>query len=128
MKSKQKISRILYVEDEDDLRDIVSVIIKKNFDIQIDALPSGNSAIEILESGITFDLIISDYRMPNGSGADLQRYMKHAAIKTPFILYTSTINPYLPEKSDQFLGVIEKSNWEKLLTLIQSTLKLFNGE
>jgi CheY-like chemotaxis protein len=122
MDNTDKILNILYVEDEDDLREIVPAIILRSFNVQIHTLPSGNKAIEILKLGRKFDLIISDYMMNDGTGADLQQFMKRTGINTPFILYTNTIEPHLPEKSKNFIGIIEKVNWEKLIVSISSAL------
>jgi len=115
---------ILYVEDEHDMREIIPAVILKDLDVQVSTLPSGNLAIEALKTGSKFDLIISDYMMKDGTGADLQRFMKTAGIKTPFILFTNTIEPDLPVRSDNFLGIIEKHNWKGLVAFIETAQKI----
>lgn len=120
MDTAGKIMNILYVEDEDDLREIIPAFILNELAVQIQALPSGNLAIEALKSGSEFDLIISDYMMRDGTGADLQYFMKRTGISTPFILFTNTIEPHLPEKSENFLGIIEKHDWKMLIDSISS--------
>lgn len=64
-------------------------------------------------------VIISDYKMADGSGADLQQYMKKDGDPTPFILFTNTIEPSLLETSENFLGIIEKRDWKILVDLIK---------
>lgn len=85
----------------------------------VSTVASGNLAIKALKSGSKFDLIISDYKMADGSGADLQHYMKKDVDTTPFILFSSTIEPSLPEKSENFLGIVEKRDWKGLVDLIK---------
>lgn len=122
MKETKEIKSILYVEDEDDLREIVPIVILNELKVQIYTLASGNLAIETLKAGREFDLIISDYMMSDGTGADLQQFMKRTGINTPFILFTNTINPHLPEESENFVGIIEKDNWNQLITSIKKIL------
>jgi len=57
--------------------------------------------------------------MADGSGADLQQYMKKDGDPTPFILFTNTIEPSLPETSENFLGIVEKRDWKGLVDLIK---------
>lgn len=57
--------------------------------------------------------------MADGSGADLQQYMKKDGDPTPFILLTNTIEPSLPETSENFLGIVEKRDWKGLVDLIK---------
>lgn len=120
MDSAGKTLNILYVEDEDDLREIIPAFISKELAANVQTLPSGNLAIEVLKSGSKFDLIISDYMMRDGTGADLQYFMKRTGISTPFILFTNTIEPHLPEKSENFLGIIEKHDWKMLIDSINT--------
>lgn len=119
MEFSEKLINILYVEDEEDLREVITAVILKDVEAQVSTIASGNLAIEALKSGSKFDLIISDYKMAEGSGADLQRYMKKDGDPTPFILFTNTIEPSLPETSENFLGIIEKRDWKGLVDLIK---------
>ena len=119
MEFSDKLINILYVEDEEELRYIIPSMISSDVKAKIITIASGNLAIEALKSGSKFDLIISDYKMADGSGADLQHYMKKDGDPTPFILFTNTIEPSLPETSENFLGIIEKRDWKGLVDLIK---------
>jgi DNA-binding NtrC family response regulator len=119
MKFSDKLINILYVEDEEDFREVMPAVILKDVEAHVSTIASGNLAIEALKSGSKFDLIISDYKMANGSGADLQQFMKKDGDTTPFILFTSTIEPCLPETSENFLGIVEKRDWKGLVDLIK---------
>ena len=119
MEFLEKLMNILYVEDEEDLRAVIPEVILRNVEAHISTIASGNLAIEALKSGSKFDLIISDYKMADGSGADLQQFMKKDGDTTPFILFSSTIEPSLPETSENFLGIVEKRDWKGLVDLIK---------
>lgn len=123
MEFSEKLMNILYVEDEEDLREVITSIILNDVKAHVSTIASGNLAIKALKSGSKFDLIISDYKMADGTGADLQYYMKKDGDTTPFILFTNTIEPSLPETSENFLGVIEKRNWKGLVDLIKEVQK-----
>lgn len=112
MEFLEELMNILYVEDEEDLREVITSVILNDVKAHVSTISSGNLAIEALKSGSKFDLIISDYKMADGSGADLQQFMKKDSDTTPFILFTSTIEPSLPETSENFLGIVEKRDWK----------------
>lgn len=119
MEFLEELMNILYVEDEEDLREVITSVILNDVKAHVSTISSGNLAIEALKSGSKFDLIISDYKMADGSGADLQQFMKKDSETTPFILFTSTIEPSLPETSENFLGIVEKRDWKGLVDLIK---------
>lgn len=119
MEISEKLINILYVEDEEDIRFVITSVISNDVKAHVSTMASGNLAIEALKSGSKFDLIISDYNMADGSGADLQQYMKKDGDPTPFILFTNTIEPSLPETSENFLGIVEKRDWKGLVDLIK---------
>lgn len=119
MEFSEKLMNILYLEDEEDLREVITSVILNDVEAHVSTIASGNLAIRALKSGSKFDLIISDYKMADGSGADLQQFMKKDGYTTPFILFTSTIEPCLPETSENFLGIVEKRDWKGLVDLIK---------
>src|SRR4051794_839445 len=65
------VHRLLIVDDEPDLREVLSAAARQR-GYHVDTAASGNEAMELVESQ-SFDLVISDVRMPNGSGVDLVR-------------------------------------------------------
>ncbi|TXG77872.1 response regulator, partial [Candidatus Dojkabacteria bacterium] len=67
MKFLEELMNILYVEDEEDLRVVIPEVILRDVEAQVSTIASGNLAIEALKSGSKFDLIISDYKMADGS-------------------------------------------------------------
>ncbi len=77
---------ILLVDDEETLREIIAMQLEDD-GYNILQAGSGNDAFEIVKKN-EIDLIISDMRMPNGSGEDLLKSLNNLDKKPPFILVT----------------------------------------
>lgn len=103
MRSAQKL-KILLAEDDDDLREIVSLHLLETFDVEISITANGAEAIEKLKSEESFDLIISDFLMPILNGKNVLEFnVSHQNL--PFIMMTAT-----EVKSDQTLSRIDSFN------------------
>ncbi|MBY0517508.1 MAG: response regulator [Bacteriovoracaceae bacterium] len=109
--------RVLVVDDHEDFRDMVSHFLK-GLKIKIVQCASGNEAIEELKNGVQFDLIISDYQMPEGDGLEVLKFLASNKIQSKFILFTSYEGLQLPVQYDHFLGIISKYEFSKLSSLI----------
>lgn len=81
--------RFLVVEDDEDIREIISSHLEEEFGAFVELASSGNEAIEKLKSGLNVDCVVSDYTMANGTGGTLFLYIKKSAPKIPFILCTA---------------------------------------
>jgi DNA-binding NtrC family response regulator len=78
--------RILLVDDEDSIRETMSSLLKyKGFDI-VEAR-DGLEAFELFK-GESFDLIISDIRMPKCDGFELLKMVKKSNPNFPFFIIT----------------------------------------
>lgn len=77
--------KILIVDDNDDIRDLVQLMIESEFDHEVTTTNSGNGGIELLQKAKDIGVIISDYNMPNGTGGVLYKYVKEN-YQVPFIL------------------------------------------
>ncbi len=116
----------ILVDDEDFYRDLLMEEIPKETSVKladISTASSGAEAISLLESGRTFDVIISDYSMPNGTGVDILKYLNRNENSTRLILFTNSINFEIPPHKGNFLGVIDKFNLHSLITTIQGCLQ-----
>lgn len=71
--SSTKLQRVLIVDDEIDLLEILSAKLKGKFDISATSSPV--NAIDLLSSQ-NYDLLITDLRMPNLSGQDIITFAK----------------------------------------------------
>jgi two-component system chemotaxis response regulator CheY len=83
-------AKILVVDDMQTMRKIVIKVLKELGYSEISEAHDGKEAWGKVQSG-GFDLIISDWNMPNGTGLDFLKRVraddKHS--KTPFILVTA---------------------------------------
>lgn len=118
-KSGGSMTKILLVEDNKIIIELVEPLLTKKLKASVVCFNSGNDAIERLKVDRHFDVIISDYHMPNGTGYDLLEFATINNIKIPFILFTSTINPKLPKCGSNFYGTIEKLQLEKLIEFVE---------
>ena len=116
--------KVLLVDDETDLREVLCYFITEGgFEVQ--QAESGNEAIDILKKENEIDLIVSDVRMPNGSGMDLLKYLdsEHPK-KIPTIILTGYSDYSEGEMTD--LGAYRVLNkpmkWKTLISVIQEAL------
>jgi len=64
--------RILVVDDDSLLRDLVAHAVRRNRFCQVDAVSNGHAALERIRTHV-YDLILSDLRMPEMDGPALYR-------------------------------------------------------
>lgn len=113
--------KILLVDDNPFILEIVRDEICANTSVlpeNIFFASSGNSAIELIRSGQFYDLIVSEFNMPDGNGKELLEFLIQQKSKTYFILFTSTLNLQIPVISPNFLGVIDKQPLWVLTSMI----------
>ncbi len=83
----QKNIKILLVDDDDSLRDMLSIVLKKEgYDVV--SLENAMLALKILKKR-SFDLIISDIKMPGISGIKLLSKIKSINNEIPIIMITA---------------------------------------
>jgi two-component system response regulator PilR (NtrC family) len=68
--------RVLVVDDEQSLRDMLRIVLSRD-GYRVTVAASGRDAIALLDR-MSFDLVISDIRMPDGGGVDVLRAAKAA--------------------------------------------------
>lgn len=79
-------AHILVVDDERSICELLEITFRKEGH-RIEVAKSGDTARRALQSNI-FDIIISDIRMPDGSGVELLAYAKEICPATVFLLIT----------------------------------------
>ena len=96
-----KSKKILVVDDEPDLREVMTFVMSEmGFDV-IEA-SGGNKALKLIQSE-SVHLVISDVRMPDGNGIDLCKNIRALNLKPAIILVTG-FSDLTPEMLDA-LGV-----------------------
>ena len=79
--------RVLFVDDESPLLDIGKVFLEKSGDFTVMTATSASDAIRLLEQE-RFDVIVSDYQMPDMDGIQFLKHLKAEGNTTPFIIFT----------------------------------------
>ncbi|MGC4093751.1 MAG: response regulator [Polyangiaceae bacterium] len=79
-------ARVLCVDDEQNVLDGLQRVLRPSFDVSVSA--SGQAALERIEAGEEFDIVVSDMRMPNMNGAQLLAELRARAPDTVRILLT----------------------------------------
>ncbi|TNF27299.1 MAG: response regulator [Deltaproteobacteria bacterium] len=89
--------KILYAEDNLEIASLFLEILNENFpEFKVFHVDNGKKAIDYLQSDI-FDLVISDYTMPEVNGGGVLNYMLDNNREEPFILITGEKIKLLPE-------------------------------
>ena len=80
-------TRILFVDDEPDIRSVVKLqLTAEGFEVETAA--SGERVIETLEQA-TFDVVLLDMHMPGKDGIQVLKEMRERKISTPVIMLTA---------------------------------------
>lgn len=83
---KKKSPSVLLVEDDESLKDIISLILRElGFEVTLAA--NGQLALDLI-SKQKFTLIISDIQMPQLNGVDMLEAIRKRGLNTPVILMT----------------------------------------
>ncbi len=78
--------KILYVEDQDDLRDLLVKRLQKEY--SVDSCSDGESALDFL-SVYSYDVVLLDIMLPKMNGMDVLRWMRRHQIDTPVVMLTA---------------------------------------
>ncbi len=82
-------TRILFVDDDADLRKIVNDQLTA-LGYVLDEAEDGNVAVQKLEKG-NYDLMLLDINMPGKSGIDVLKVIKDKSLKTRVIMLTGRV-------------------------------------
>jgi len=83
--------RVLLVEDEDTVRNVVARLLKK-LGYQVSAAANADEAISYFDGGESFDLVVTDIVMPGLSGIEMSEVLKARCPELRFLFisgYTS---------------------------------------
>jgi len=116
----------LIIDDEEDIRDIVEMSLTGFSLFNMSHAESGQDAISKIKQN-TYDLIICDFNMANGSGGDVYKFLLENHILTKYVLCSSD----LPTKHSIFSDTrylfhnIEKPNISKGINELVQKLMAF---
>ena len=120
--------KILYAEDNEEIASLLIKTIQENFPVcKIIHVRTGKQAIDYLQADI-FDLVISDYSMPEQSGGDVLKYIVNNERDENFILITAEKINILPEFKDRIptesIKILKKPFDQKII--VQTISRLFD--
>ena len=93
------VTRVLLVDDDIELLDIARILLnQKEPDLEIVVSDSVKDALEKLEKE-KFDVVISDYMMPDSSGLDMLEALRAGGDDIGFIIWTGHSNEEVAIKS-----------------------------
>jgi len=125
IKRKQQKARILVIEDEEDVRQLLSdILTNAGHDVEIAA--DGSQGIELFEKK-EFDLVLSDLGMPGMSGWEVAEKVKSINDKVPVALITGwnvTLDGSKMNDSGVNLVVQKPFKMDQLLNLVQEGMLL----
>jgi len=81
------VEKILVVDDEQSLREVLSIMLKRA-GYAVTSATDGEEAIELLQKEI-FDLVITDLRMPKVDGMEVLKAVKSASPETVVLIITA---------------------------------------
>ncbi|MDD1728516.1 MAG: PAS domain S-box protein, partial [Methanospirillum sp.] len=78
---------MLYVDDEQMLLDICKIFLERTGDLRVQTESSVRKALDRISSE-TFDVIVSDFQMPEMDGIEFLKKIRASNNTTPFIIFT----------------------------------------
>lgn len=120
--------RILYIDDESDLLNLASSFFEDE-SIPIETCTTFSEALEKIRGG-PYDLIISDARMPSGSGQELLKRIKEEKIFSgKFILVTGNLDfKDENDKNSYDLILYKPMRFQELVDQVKAMLPQFNSK
>ncbi len=84
-------SRILVVDNEKSMREMLSIALKKE-GYEVETARNGEVAVEMVESS-DYDVVITDINMPRSNGIDVLNAVNRVRPETPVIMMTGYASP-----------------------------------
>ncbi len=120
--------RILVVDDEADLRELLEITLLK-MGLDVDSAATVREARSLL-AATTYALVLTDMRLPDGLGLELVREVAASYRSTPIAVitaYGSAENAVVALKAGAFDYVSKPVVLDDLRTMVRSALKLSDG-
>jgi serine phosphatase RsbU (regulator of sigma subunit)/anti-sigma regulatory factor (Ser/Thr protein kinase) len=119
--------RLLFVDDNADMRDYVTGLLSKHLDV--DVVADGEEALEVLRSGRHFDVVLSDVMMPRLDGIGLLSAIRadEQLRQMPVVLLSARAGPEasieaLDSGADDY--IVKPFTASELLARVRSTFEL----
>ncbi len=81
--------RVLMVDDDPIIMELTRTFLEKSGDLKVDTVPSARAAMErLLSEASRYDVVVSDYAMPEMDGITFLKAVRDRDPEIPFILFT----------------------------------------
>lgn len=122
--------RVLVVDDEADLRELLELTLLK-MGLEVDcAATLGEARALLAQSGVEYQLVLTDMRLPDGLGLELVREVSAAHRNTPIAVVTafgSAENAVVALKAGAFDYISKPVALDQLRVMVRSALRLSGG-
>jgi response regulator RpfG family c-di-GMP phosphodiesterase len=117
---------ILIADDEEEIRDILSYVLKSSINCEIQIAVNGKEAVEHISKG-NVDLILCDYNMPIKKGGEVYSYVLSTFPSIRYVMCSTDLPDEYEDFSDRssFFGHIKKPN---LINGTRAILERFKKE
>ncbi|MDD2883578.1 MAG: sigma-54 dependent transcriptional regulator [Dechloromonas sp.] len=123
--ARRPLSRVLVVDDEADIRELIDLTLSR-MGLAAECVGSVGEAKAALAAG-SFDLCLTDMRLPDGEGLEIVRHVTERYAQTPIAVITafgSTENAVAALKAGAFDYLAKPVGLEQLRALVKSALRL----
>ena len=123
-----ELTRVLVIDDEADIRELIDLTLAR-MGLAAECVGSVREARAALSAG-SFQLCLTDMRLPDGEGLEIVRYIGEHHAKTPVAVITafgSAENAVAALKAGAFDYLAKPVGLEQLRALIKSALRLPDG-
>ena len=117
---------ILIVDDEADLRDLISMVITSRLRVKTLTAGSVAEAIRLIETTDDIQGVLCDYNLKPGTGADIFRYLRDHHRPIPFVLCSGdALENHKDFAEMQVAGFLAKPFLAKeIVSIVQSSFKI----
>lgn len=119
--------RVLAVDDEEDIRESIKQLLELSLEqVEVITAKDGELALEVLKTG-EFDLILTDYKMPNMDGLEFLQKAMVSHPDVPRLMLTAYPDPILAARAVKEAGVglfiAKPFDMEYLVDVVRSLLR-----
>ena len=118
-KEKVKNLKVIFVDDEDQIRKSTGILLEKFFD-EVVIFENGMDALEEFKKNQNYDIVIADIQMPKLNGVDMIRQMKELKNNLFVIFITATRGKHEVDHSIYDMYITKPISYEDIQLKLHS--------